>query len=122
MPGASKKEDLGHGRLAGDVIDSLPDLIWFKEPVAPLRVNDSFCVPSERPDGHRGAGIIHMDIEPTSNQGRIRRLESEEIVSGEDLLFDEIVKIKDSFRKFKLQVAVFDRDGHVSERSACAGT
>lgn len=102
------------------LIDSLPDLIWFKDARgAHLRVNDSFCdaVGKTKTD-IRGRGHYYIwDIEPDEYaRGEYVCLESEEIVLREkkNCLFDEIVKIKDSFRKFKTYKSpVFDRDGRV---------
>lgn len=102
------------------LIDSLPDLIWFKDARgAHLRVNDSFCdaVGKTKAD-IRGRGHYYIwDIEPDEYaRGEYVCLESEEIVLREkkNCLFDEIVKIKDSFRKFKTYKSpVFDRDGRV---------
>lgn len=102
------------------LIDSLPDLIWFKDARgAHLRVNDSFCdaVGKTKAD-IRGRGHYYIwDIKPDEYaKGEYVCLESEEIVLREkkNCLFDETVKIKDSFRKFKTYKSpVFDRDGCV---------
>jgi diguanylate cyclase (GGDEF)-like protein/PAS domain S-box-containing protein len=102
------------------LIDSLPDLIWFKDARgAHLRVNESFCdaVGKTKAD-IRGRGHYYIwDIEPDEYaRGEYVCLESEEIVLREkkNCLFDEIVKIKDSLRKFKTYKSpIFDRDGRV---------
>lgn len=102
------------------LIDSLPDLIWFKDARgAHLRVNDSFCdaVGKTKAD-IRGRGHYYIwDIEPDEYaRGEYVCLESEEIVLREkrNCLFDETVKIRDSFRKFKTYKSpVFDHDGSV---------
>lgn len=102
------------------LIDSLPDLIWFKDARgAHLRVNDSFCeaVGKTKADV-RGRGHYYIwDIEPDEYaRGEYVCLESEEVVLREkrNCLFDEIVKIRDSLRKFKTYKSpIFDRDGRV---------
>lgn len=102
------------------LIDSLPDLIWFKDARgAHLRVNESFCEAVGKTKADiRGRGHYYIwDIEPDEYaRGEYVCLESEEIVLREkkNCLFDEIVKIKDSFRKFKTYKSpIFDRDGSV---------
>lgn len=102
------------------LIDSLPDLIWFKDARgAHLRVNESFCAAVGKTKADiRGRGHYYIwDIEPDEYaRGEYVCLESEEIVLREkkNCLFDEIVKIRDSFRKFKTYKSpIFDRDGSV---------
>jgi diguanylate cyclase (GGDEF)-like protein/PAS domain S-box-containing protein len=102
------------------LIDSLPDLIWYKDARgAHLRVNDSFCEAVGKTKADiRGRGHYYIwDIEPDEYaRGEYVCLESEEVVLREkrNCLFDEIVKIRDSFRKFKTYKSpIFDRDGRV---------
>jgi diguanylate cyclase (GGDEF)-like protein/PAS domain S-box-containing protein len=102
------------------LIDSLPDLIWFKDARgAHLRVNKSFCeaVGKTKKDVQGRGHYYIWDIEPDEYaKGEYVCLESEEIVLREkrNRLFDETVKIKDSMRKFKTYKSpLFDRDGRV---------
>ena len=102
------------------LIDSLPDLIWFKDARgAHLRVNNSFCeaVGKTKKDVQGRGHYYIWDIEPDEYaKGEYVCLESEEIVLREkrNCLFDETVKIKDSMRKFKTYKSpLFDRDGDV---------
>lgn len=102
------------------LIDSLPDLIWFKDARgAHLRVNKSFCeAVGKTKEDVQGRGHYYIwDIEPDEYaKGEYVCLESEEIVLREkrNCLFDEIVKIKDSMRKFKTYKSpLFDRNGDV---------
>ena len=102
------------------LIDSLPDLIWFKDARgAHLRVNKSFCeaVGKTKKDVQGRGHYYIWDIEPDEYaKGEYVCLESEEIVLREkkNCLFDETVKIKDSMRKFKTYKSpLFDRNGDV---------
>ncbi|ACU90214.1 sensor domain-containing diguanylate cyclase [Desulfomicrobium baculatum] len=102
------------------LIDSLPDLIWFKDARgAHLRVNKSFCeaVGKTKADVQGRGHYYIWDIEPDEYaKGEYVCLESEEIVLREkkNCLFDEMVKIKDSMRKFKTYKSpLFDRNGDV---------
>lgn len=102
------------------LIDSLPDLIWFKDARgAHLRVNNSFCeAVGKTKNDVQGRGHYYIwDIEPDEYaKGEYVCLESEEIVLREkrNRLFDETVKIKDSMRKFKTYKSpLFDGDGRV---------
>lgn len=102
------------------LIDSLPDLIWFKDARgAHLRVNKSFCeaVGKTKTDVQGRGHYYIWDIEPDEYaKGEYVCLESEEIVLREkkNCLFDETVKIKDSMRKFKTYKSpLFDRNGDV---------
>ncbi len=102
------------------LIDSLPDLIWFKDARgAHLRVNTSFCeAVGKTKENVQGRGHYFIwDIEPDEYaKGEYVCLESEEIVLREkkNFLFDETVKIKDSMRKFKTYKSpLFDRSGDV---------
>ena len=102
------------------LIDSLPDLIWFKDARgAHLRVNKSFCeAVGKTKEDVQGRGHYYIwDIEPDEYaKGEYVCLESEEIVLREkkNCLFDETVKIKDSMRKFKTYKSpLFDRNGDV---------
>ena len=102
------------------LIDSLPDLIWFKDARgAHLRVNKSFCeaVGKTKADVQGRGHYYIWDIEPDEYaKGEYVCLESEEIVLREkkNCLFDETVKIKDSMRKFKTYKSpLFDQNGDV---------
>lgn len=102
------------------MIDSLPDLIWFKDAKgAHLKVNNSFCrVVNKSRDKIEGRGHYYIwDIEPDEYaQGEYVCLESEEIVLNkkEPCLFDETVKCGDELRKFKTYKSpIFDTDGSV---------
>ncbi len=102
------------------MIDSLPDLIWFKDAKgAHLKVNDSFCrVVNKSKAQIEGRGHYYIwDLKPDEYaQGEYVCLESEEIVLNkkETCLFDETVKCADEFRKFKTYKSpIFDDDGSV---------
>lgn len=102
------------------MIDSLPDLIWFKDAKgAHLKVNNSFCrVVNKSKDQIEGRGHNYIwDFEPDEYaQGEYVCLESEEIVLNkkETCLFDETVKCGDELRKFKTYKSpIFDTDGSV---------
>lgn len=102
------------------LIDSLPDLIWFKDARGShLKVNDSFCKTvgkTKEQIANRGHFYI-WDLEPEEyDQGEYICLESEEIVleKKETCLFDETVKCGDELRKFKTYKSpIFGRDGEV---------
>nr|WP_321467715.1 diguanylate cyclase [uncultured Desulfobulbus sp.] len=102
------------------LIDSLPELIWFKDARgAHLKVNDSFCrTVKKTKDQVQGRGHYYIwDLEPDEYaQGEYICLESEEIVLNkkETCLFDETVKCGDELRKFKTYKSpIFDTDGEV---------
>ncbi|MFO7749045.1 MAG: PAS domain-containing protein [Desulfobacteraceae bacterium] len=102
------------------MIDSLPDLIWFKDAKgAHLKVNNSFCRAVNKSKAQiEGRGHYYIwDLEPDEYaQGEYVCLESEEIVLNkkETCLFDETVKCGDELRKFKTYKSpVFDTDGSV---------
>ncbi|ABA89535.1 diguanylate cyclase, PAS domain-containing [Syntrophotalea carbinolica DSM 2380] len=102
------------------LIDSLPDLIWFKDARgAHLKVNDSFCRTVNKTKAQiEGRGHYYIwDLEPDEYaQGEYICLESEEIVLNkkETCLFDETVKCGDELRKFKTYKSpIFDTDGEV---------
>ena len=102
------------------MIDSLPDLIWFKDAKgAHLKVNDSFCSAVNKSKAQiEGRGHYYIwDLEPDEYaQGEYVCLESEEIVLNkkETCLFDETVKCGDELRKFKTcKSPIFDIDGSV---------
>lgn len=102
------------------LIDSLPDLIWFKDSRgAHLKVNASFCrTVNKLKQEIEGRGHYFIwDIEPEDYaQGEYICLESEETVleKKEICLFDETVKCGDEMRKFKTYKApIFDTDGSV---------
>ncbi len=102
------------------LIDSLPDLIWFKDAKgAHLKVNNSFCrTVNKTKEQIEGRGHYYIwDLEPDEYaQGEFICLESEEIVLNkkETCLFDETVKCGDELRKFKTYKSpIFDVDGSV---------
>ncbi len=102
------------------LIDSLPDLIWFKDARGShLKVNDSFCRAVNKTKSQiEGRGHYYIwDIEPDEYaQGEYICLESEETVLNkkETCLFDETVKCGDDLRKFKTYKSpIFDTDGEV---------
>ncbi|MDD2464475.1 MAG: diguanylate cyclase [Desulfobulbus sp.] len=102
------------------LIDSLPDLIWFKDARGShLKVNDSFCRTVNKTKAQvEGRGHYYIwDLEPDEYaQGEYICLESEEIVLNrkETCLFDETVKCGDELRKFKTYKSpIFDTDGEV---------
>ena len=102
------------------LIDSLPDLIWFKDARgAHLKVNNSFCrTVNKTKEQIRDRGHYYIwDIEPDEYaRGEYVCLESEEIVldKKETCLFDETVKCGEELRKFKTYKSpVFDIDGSV---------
>ena len=102
------------------LIDSLPDLIWFKDAKgAHLKVNNSFCRAVNKTKARvEGRGHYYIwDLEPDEYaQGEYICLESEEIVLNkkETCLFDETVKCGNELRKFKTYKSpIFDTDGSV---------
>jgi PAS domain S-box-containing protein len=102
------------------LIDSLPDLIWFKDARgAHLKVNNSFCRAVNKTKAQiEGRGHYYIwDLEPDEYaQGEYICLESEEIVLNkkETCLFDETVKCGDELRKFKTYKSpIFDTDDSV---------
>ncbi len=102
------------------LIDSLPELIWFKDARgAHLKVNDSFCRTVNKTKAQiEGRGHYYIwDLEPDEYaKGEYICLESEEIVldKKETCLFDETVKCGDELRKFKTYKSpIFDTDGEV---------
>ncbi|MBM9518236.1 diguanylate cyclase [Desulforhopalus vacuolatus] len=109
------------------LIDSLPDLIWFKDVRGShLKVNDSFCRTVNKTKAqikNRGHYYI-WDLEPDEyGQGEYICLESEEIVLNkkETCLFEETVKCGDELRKFKTYKSpILDTDGKVIGTVGCA--
>ena len=88
-------------------IDSLPDLIWFKDMRgAHLMVNNGFCKATEKTkeQTYKAGHYYIWDISADEySKGDYVCLESEEIVlrAGETCLFDEKVKTKYGMRLFK---------------------
>lgn len=102
------------------LIDSLPDLIWFKDARGShIKVNDSFCRAVNKTKAQiQGRGHYYIwDLEPNEYaQGEYICLESEEIVldKKKTCLFDETVKCGDELRKFKTYKSpIFDTNGTV---------
>ena len=102
------------------VIDSVPDLVWFKDlRGAHLKVNNSFCraVGKTKQDveGRGHCYIWDLDQEEYA-KGEYVCLESEEIVLAKrkTCLFDEKVKSQQGLRQFKTYKSpLFDEDGSV---------
>ncbi len=89
------------------LIDSVPDLIWFKDTIgAHIRVNDCFCKTVNKTKEqikYRGHCYI-WDLDPEEyEQGEYVCMETEDVVIEEQgtHLFDEKVKISDSMRQLK---------------------
>ena len=102
------------------MIDSLPDLIWFKDAKgAHLKVNNSFCrAVNKSKDQIQGRGHYYIwDIEPDEYaKGEYVCLESEKIVleKKQTCRFDETVKCGNELRRFKTYKSpIFDIDGSV---------
>lgn len=102
------------------LIDSLPDLIWFKDAQGShLKVNNSFCrAVNKTKDQIKDRGHYYIwDLEPDEYaQGEYICLESEETVLNkkETCLFDETVKCGNELRQFKTYKSpIFDTDGSV---------
>jgi diguanylate cyclase (GGDEF)-like protein/PAS domain S-box-containing protein len=102
------------------LIDSLPDLIWFKDARGShIKVNDSFCRAVNKTKAQvQGRGHYYIwDLEPDEYaDGEYICLESEEIVLNKKktCLFDETVKCGDELRKFKTYKSpIFNTDGKV---------
>lgn len=115
-----REESILGQKYLDTLIDSLPDLIWFKDARgAHLKINDSFCRTVNKTKAQiEGRGHYYIwDLEPDEYaQGEYICLESEEIVLNkkETCLFDETVKCGDELRKFKTYKSpIFDTDGEV---------
>jgi diguanylate cyclase (GGDEF)-like protein/PAS domain S-box-containing protein len=115
-----REESILGQKYLDTLIDSLPDLIWFKDARgAHLKVNDSFCRTVKKTKAQiEGRGHYYIwDLEPDEYaKGEYICLESEEIVLNkkETCLFDETVKCGDELRKFKTYKSpIFDTDGEV---------
>lgn len=101
-------------------INSLPDLIWYKDKAgAHLKVNQSFCnTVNKTMEQIEGRGHYYIwDIDPDEYaQGEYICMESEyEVMQKcETCIFDEIVKVRNEFRRFKTYKSpLFDIDGSV---------
>ncbi|SFM14500.1 PAS domain S-box-containing protein/diguanylate cyclase (GGDEF) domain-containing protein [Desulfomicrobium norvegicum] len=115
-----REDALLNRKYLDTLIDSLPELIWFKDARgAHLKVNSSFCrTVNKTKEQIEGRGHYYIwDIEPDEYaQGEYICLESEEIVLNkkETCLFDETVKCGGELRKFKTYKSpIFDTDGEV---------
>lgn len=102
------------------LIDSLPDLIWFKDVRGShIKVNNSFCRAVNKTKVQvEGRGHYYIwDLEPEEYaKGEYICLESEDVVLNkkETCLFDETVKCGDELRKFKTYKSpIFDTDEKV---------
>ena len=89
------------------IIDSIPDLIWFKDVKGShLKVNNGFChAVGKKKEDVQGRGHYYIwDLKKEEyEQGEYICLESEEIVLQEKktCIFDEKVKTKHGMRQFK---------------------
>lgn len=89
------------------VIDSTPDLVWFKDVRGShLKVNDAFCLAvGKSKEQVEGRGHYYIwDIPPDEYaKGEYVCMETEEIVMsrGELCVFDEKVKCRQGLRQFK---------------------
>ncbi len=100
------------------LIDSVPDLIWYKDTVgAHIKVNESFCDTVNKTKdqikyrGHCYIWDLDMD---EYEQGEFVCMETEEVVIEEQgtFLFDEKVKIGDEMRQLKTyKSAIVGRNG-----------
>lgn len=102
------------------LIDSLPDLIWFKDVRgAHLKVNSSFCRTVDKTrEEIRGRGHYYIwGIEPDEYaRGEYVCLDTEKTVLNrkETCLFDETVKCHGELRQFKTYKSpLFDNDGEI---------
>ena len=102
------------------LIDSLPDLIWFKDVRgAHLKVNNSFCrAVNKTKEQIEGRGHYYIwDIEPEEySMGEYICMESDELVLNkkQTCLLDETVKCGDKLCKFKTYKSpIFDTDRKV---------
>lgn len=109
------------GRMYLDtLIDSVPDLIWFKDlKGAHLKVNEAFCrAVGKTKDQCCNRGHYYIwDIEPDEYaNGEYVCLETEEEVirKGATCLFDEKVMIKNSLHQFKTYKSpLYDKNRHM---------
>ncbi len=100
------------------LIDSVPDLIWFKDPIGShIKVNNSFCDTVNKTKEqikYRGHCYI-WDLDMSEyEQGEYVCMETEEVVIKEQgtFLFDEKVKISDEMRQLKTyKSAIVGRNG-----------
>ena len=102
------------------IIDSIPDLIWFKDVKGShLKVNNGFChAVGKKKEDVQGRGHYYIwDLKKEEyEQGEYICLESDEIVLEErrTCLFDEMVKSKQGMRQFKTYKSpLFDDDGTI---------
>lgn len=102
-----KKEHSMTSSFLNTLIDSVPDLIWFKDMIGShLKVNEAFCRSVGKTKAQcEGRGHYYIwDLEPDEYaKGEYVCLETEEQVIQEKktCLFDEIVKSKTGLRQFK---------------------
>lgn len=101
-------------------IDSLPDLIWFKDTNgAHLKVNDYFCKTVDKTKQQiykRGHYYIWDIPQEEYEKGEYVCLESEDIVVNKrkTCIFNEKVKVKDQMRQFKTYKSpLIDSDGEI---------
>ncbi len=109
-----------HQQYLDTMIDSIPELIWFKDARGShLKVNDAFCkVVGKTKEQVEGRGHYFIwDITPDEYaQGEYVCLESEDetMQARKTCLFDEQVKTKHGMRQFKTYKSpLFDVDGTV---------
>jgi len=100
------------------VIDSIPDLVWFKDARgAHLKVNQSFCclVGKTKEQCHNRGHYYIWDMNAEEyGKGEYVCLESEDIVmkARKTCVFDEKIKSKNGMLQFKTYKSpIFDEDG-----------
>lgn len=115
-----KKEEAISKNYLDSAINSIPDLVWFKDiRGAHLKVNDAFChaVGKEKSDVEGRGHYYIWDLEPEDyEKGEYVCLETEETVLREKrtFLFDEKVLSKHGLRQFKTYKSpIFDENGEV---------
>ena len=100
------------------VIDSIPDLVWFKDARgAHLKVNQSFCslVGKTKEQCHNRGHYYIWDMNAEEyGKGEYVCLESEEVVmkARKTCVFDERIKSRNGMMQFKTYKSpIFDEDG-----------
>lgn len=115
-----KKEHSMTSVFLDSLIDSIPDLVWFKDlRGSHLKVNDAFCRSVGKTKAQcEGRGHYYIwDLEPDEYaKGEYVCLETEEqvIEARKTCMFDEIVKSKTGLRQFKTYKSpLFDQSGEM---------
>jgi diguanylate cyclase (GGDEF)-like protein/PAS domain S-box-containing protein len=114
-----EKEDWLHRTYLDKVIDTLPDMVWFKDAQgAHLKVNDAFCAAvgkSKRDVQGRGHYYIWGLTKEQYEKGEFVCLETEKTVmeARKTCVFDEQVLAKDGLRQLKTyKTPIFDESGN----------